>query len=50
MARSNDENAQGSAELTLGGEQNAWYFVLQKSTFPFQRLLYTLLNALAAHN
>lgn len=31
MARSNDESAQGSAELTLGGEENAQYFALHQS-------------------
>ena len=36
MARSNDESAQGSAELTLGGEQNAWYLHYSNQYFHFR--------------
>lgn len=36
VARSNDESAQGSAELTLGGEQNTWYLHYSNQYFHFR--------------
>jgi hypothetical protein len=44
VARSNDESAQGSAELTLGGELHPQYFTFWKINFPFHSLVWSHLT------